>query len=528
MKCCALIVDDEPVILKGLLRMPVWLSLDVRPVPAMTGLQALELMEQYEFDMIITDIRMPEMDGLELISKVRVIRPEIPIVVLSGYDSFAYAREALRYNVVDYLLKPISQTELSDIVTRIVCEAEERRERQIQEEILRSRVKKTAYDAVEGQFEQYLLGRKMSEALSGILGSPFILAECIPKAEDGQEKIYYLNELLEQVRRLVWMQESCGSTEGRPWKPSLESYPKAAVTLFMGHVVFAVNPAYVKFKNLLDHLEAWGEEQEWKFSVSYIEVGRLNTQSQYQRLAKVSEYRFYYSGFCILSENEIIEREGELKYSALEQAVRFEWIKEAYQELERLLEQIKRLNQKPEQARKYCVQIYLLLSKYTDEQARDAGIMKLLMAEADIDFESLKAMLMLLLNRWERNCSEKKIESYSSTVRTVIQYVYEHLGEEELSLSAVAGRVLFLHPDYLGKLFKKETGIGFSRYVMELRMEQAKRMIAENPNIKVYELSEAAGFGNNPHYFSQVFRSVCGCTPSEYKKAMGNSAQKIS
>lgn len=71
MKYRALIVDDERIIVNGIMRLPIWLSLDIEPVPAMTGLQALELMEQYRFDLIITDIRMPEMDGLEFISQMR-------------------------------------------------------------------------------------------------------------------------------------------------------------------------------------------------------------------------------------------------------------------------------------------------------------------------------------------------------------------------------------------------------------------------------------------------------------------------
>ena len=109
MKYRALIVDDERIIVNGIMRLPIWLTLDIEPVPAMTGLQALELMEQSRFDLIITDIRMPEMDGLEFISQMRKVYPDIPTVVLSGYDSFAYAKEAIHYGVVDYLLKPISQ-----------------------------------------------------------------------------------------------------------------------------------------------------------------------------------------------------------------------------------------------------------------------------------------------------------------------------------------------------------------------------------------------------------------------------------
>lgn len=127
MKYRALIVDDERIIVNGIMRLPIWLSLDIEPVPAMTGLQAMELMEQYRFDLIITDIRMPEMDGLEFISQMRKVYPDIPTVVLSGYDSFAYAKEAIHYGVSDYLLKPISQLDLSDTITRIFHEIEEKR-----------------------------------------------------------------------------------------------------------------------------------------------------------------------------------------------------------------------------------------------------------------------------------------------------------------------------------------------------------------------------------------------------------------
>ena len=133
------------------------------------------------------------------------------------------------------------------------------------------------------------------------------------------------------------------------------------------------------------------------------------------------------------------------------------------------------------------------------------------MTSARTDFNGLAAMLRQLLTQWETDRSEKNQASFSSTVQKAMLYVHDHLSDEGLSIAAVAGTVLFIHPDYFGKLFKKETGIAFTRYVMDLRMD-----------IKVYELCEATGFGENPHYFSQVFRSCCGCTPSEYKRAMGN------
>ena len=170
------------------MRLPIWLSLDIEPVPAMTGLQALELMEQYRFDLIITDIRMPEMDGLEFISQMRKVYPDIPTVVLSGYDSFAYAKEAIHYGVSDYLLKPISQLDLSDTITRIFHEIEEKKEARQQEEMLRGTVKQTIRDANAQQLENGLLGGPEMAVLTGFW-APVISWRSVFPAR-GRKKIW--------------------------------------------------------------------------------------------------------------------------------------------------------------------------------------------------------------------------------------------------------------------------------------------------------------------------------------------------
>ena len=507
MKYRALIVDDERIIVNGIMRLPIWLSLDIEPVPAMTGLQALELMEQYRFDLIITDIRMPEMDGLEFISQMRKVYPDIPTVVLSGYDSFAYAKEAIHYGVSDYLLKPISQLDLSDTITRIFHEIEEKKEARQQEEMLRGTVKQTIRDANAQQLENGLLGGPDNGRLDRLLGSGYILAECIP-CEREEENLGGLNILLENIKQIVL-------------GPRRDS--RAVVTLFMGHVVFAVNQETMDFGRLLSGIREWSDKNEYPFSVSWIPVTSGDcVADRYSLLTRISSYRFYYDKFCILSEEETKSAEGEPCFNALEKAVKDGNAELALTEMEDVIYDLRRLNKSPEETRTYCARLYLLLAKYTNEHVRETGIVRLLMTSARTDFNGLAAMLRQLLTQWETDRSEKNQASFSSTVQKAMLYVHDHLSDEGLSIAAVAGTVLFIHPDYFGKLFKKETGIAFTRYVMDLRMDRAKKLIAERPDIKVYELCEATGFGENPHYFSQVFRSCCGCTPSEYKRAMGN------
>ncbi len=507
MKYRALLADDEPVILKGLMGMEIWQSMEILPVPAMTGMQALGLLEEQEFDLIITDIRMPEIDGLELIARIRERNQEIPIIVLSGYDCFDYAREAIRYHVTDYLLKPVSQTELGEIITRLICEIQGRKEERIQRALARAcEPSATGWPEAglsrqDRQLEQYLLTGETGEELTAFLGRSFLLGECIPKAGSRQEKRYYGGLLLEKLKNFM------GNGPG-------------LAIFFMEHAVFALPSDEKGFSELLEALRVWEEGLEWTFFVSWMPVWENQSEScPYERLAEISDYGFYCQDFQVLSAASVRESLGEPDFSRLEEAILQENPKEAYKRLTEGLEELKAMNKRPEKARECCLRLYLRLARYPSGPVGDQDLMELLMMKPDSDFESLKAMLFGLLSRWETGCLEKRIASCSTTVRTVIRYVHEHLKDESLSLAMVAGKVLFLHPDYLGKLFKKETGMSFTRYVTELRMERAKERIEGDPEIKVYELSEEVGFGNSPHYFGQMFRQAWGCTPTEYKKA---------
>ena len=94
----------------------------------------------------------------------------------------------------------------------------------------------------------------------------------------------------------------------------------------------------------------------------------------------------------------------------------------------------------------------------------------------------------------------------------------EALKNENLSLRWLAGTILYTNVDYLGKLFKKETGKNFSHYVMEKRMEMAKDLIIEGKKDRIYEVAEKVGYGSNSQYFSQVFKKYTGVSPLEYRE----------
>ena len=110
------------------------------------------------------------------------------------------------------------------------------------------------------------------------------------------------------------------------------------------------------------------------------------------------------------------------------------------------------------------------------------------------------------------------ISRQSSVVEKMMDIVDRHYGEADLSLSGVAHQMLYMNPDYLGKIFKRVTGENFSNYVNRLRIERACEHIRRGGDVKVFELAELFGFGGNSQYFSQVFKKWTGMTPTEFRR----------
>lgn len=108
--------------------------------------------------------------------------------------------------------------------------------------------------------------------------------------------------------------------------------------------------------------------------------------------------------------------------------------------------------------------------------------------------------------------------SCNLSINRVMRYIEANISDEKLSLSTIAKDILYMDSDYLGKLFKKETGQKFTRYLTKLRMEKAKILIKSDIEYKIAEIAEKVGYGNNPRYFSLVFKKSTGYTPSEYKQ----------
>ena len=133
-------------------------------------------------------------------------------------------------------------------------------------------------------------------------------------------------------------------------------------------------------------------------------------------------------------------------------------------------------------------------------------------------FRQIKNFIITQAMEIVHNNTPKGVAVYSSLIKDTMRIIDENIGNERLSLRWIAGSILYTNVDYLGKVFKKETGMNFSHYVMEKRMELAKDLIMGGKKDRIYEVAEKVGYGSNSQYFSQVFKKYTGISPLEYKE----------
>jgi len=393
-----LIADDERTIREGIASAIDWKSLGVsRVLLASSGRKAFSLITTEKPDIAIVDIVMPEMDGMQLIAECRK-SPQCPeFVIISGHDEFSYAREALKNNVRNYILKPCDTAEIAETVRSILQELERKRTLEADRREMQEKLDVLVPHAREQVFRNFLSGTHVTEARIDILrqwvdaqtNSLQLLVVC-PAAENAD---------LAGLKRVV---DTEGALLPRPLSVILDS---CLVVLFAQNRRSAVD-------------ELWARVRSEKLRAAVSAPGAFETLPQ----------RYLVS--C-----------RALRRAAL-----------------------------------------------TDASAgRD----------------------MVL---------EASRSPYSPTVLKAMHYAEEHFADSSLSLGKAAKEVLRLNPDYLGKLFKKECGVGFCEYLMAVRMEHAKRIMGSTDDVRVYEVAWQVGFGDDSAYFSQVFRKYTGQLPGEYRK----------
>ena len=526
-----LIVDDEIAVCNLVKHLVDWEWLSFRLAGfAHDGWLALKKMEEERPDIVITDIRMPGLSGLELIREIRRRGLPVLFVIISGYREFEFARQAILYGVEDYLLKPLREQEINALLYRLSKKLQDAETdgsqkdgdaRQV--EALKQNVRrlwmerafqgemeeKTSWQEinrqfcfrfVEGEFTVWMMRVDPEKGISGREEERgFLLRQAMENWEEwmagfyseqvmmiGGRRGYLLTNRGLEKRRESWQAEKEGLLWQKSWREKKEHY---TFTLSCSDAFF----------------------HPWELSGAVKDAENKLSQCYWKGFGRLYAARLPDSHG---PDRELTPQEKE----DLETAMIPLDPDQLYQHVEKLLREERR--REPENYRGSLSLLFQCGEFLGDRMNRMAGTKTDNQRPYRGQAENCRTWGELLdsLNQYCRMITKEGLQSRkiqaALPVRTIQQYMKTHFAES-LTLEGMA-EIVHLNPVYLSGLFKKELGVNFSDYLAGLRVEKAKALLKE-VDWNISEVAAQVGYGD-ARYFSKVFSKLVGINPKEYRR----------
>lgn len=453
---------------------------------ASNGVEAYEIILKERPDIVITDLTMPQMDGMELIRKVHEAGVKCEFIVLSCHNEFEYARQALKMGVFDYILKlSMDMKELTDILERL------------KEKILSDKgVSAPAIEILEQQdlehvrFQAVVFHADYSEA---------------------GEQSRVNTQIMGFVRQMT------------------EEIGDKAVFEYRNIPILLLWEEYEGLKQLLEEIQA--EIEKYLGCLAAIGIGKAvlgnrNIRESFESALHACGHRFYLGERAVCAWNEYQYREMKAVdfssvFPGMKELLRIGMGREIrsciISSLDRMIED---KDMEPEGIRMYLHELLLRIKLRANEQKE--GIISeemygdIYQKVNQLDYlEGIRDEIVYFI---DQVLDQLDLEEENELVRCAKKYVHSHLNED-LRVMEVS-RQLGVNPDYLSHLFKMETGIRYIDYANQVRIERACERLRFT-NDKIYEIGEQCGF-ENTNYFIKVFKKHTGLTPLDYKKSQEN------
>lgn len=521
-----IMADDEAHIREGISRKINWEALGFRLVgEAENGQEALELAEQLHPDVILTDIQMPFLTGLELCKRSAIILPATKFVVFSGFDEFDYAQQAVRLNVSEYILKPIDTAELVAVLEKLKQQLDAERAQRQNLETLQTLYQESLPVLRELFLTRLLDGQACDNRIAEEAKQHHIdlekpiwqVALVHPEGVDNQRELTMLS-----IRKLL--------------EEQLQLADCTVVDFFYSDVIALLVGCDTQEEpyRLMNQLN-----RVCRLSESYLEIPLtvglglpcgLDSLSQSTQSARTAlEYRVLQgTGRTIYIADMEPQNYGQLLFDdqderALSSAVKLGSEEDIRQAVERVTQKLQQMGPDLSQSQLFFLELVTCLLKLT--RSGDLTVADVFGAEFTgslqiTDFASPEELGQWCLERCLRLrelIGGQRSDSAGRTVERAKDFIQEHFAQSELSVETLCD-YLHLSPAYFSTLFKRETGMTFTAYVTQVRMEEAGRLLRQTEE-KTYLIAQKIGY-EDPNYFSYVFKKHFGLTPTKYRAGM--------
>ncbi|MGZ0085966.1 response regulator [Caldibacillus thermoamylovorans] len=519
-----LIVDDEQHVREGIKLLGMWEQYGIEEIyEAENGEEAIELIEQYRPEIIFSDMKMPRIDGTQLLEWIQAHHPSSKTVVVTGYDDYHYMRKAIHFGSIDYLLKPVDPDSLNETLANAVNKWKE-------EEADRKRTK-SAYQLLnemkpvyrDRKLTQLLNGESMEENLSKELGlchsQHYIVAiarisEQTVAAFQGDRDLAYfaalniINEILSEqqcgigfrylsnkgeIVIIFWDQLAQVETLLVQMYKMLKATMNISCPMTIGAVVDDLSQlmkSYQHAKQLLLHSNVLDRQENKVYAGEPPADYTLKSLMTYFPAIELAMQTGEIGTFVELVDRIVsdLAENGILPFSQLfqleneYQVISQRWLKHYHIRAKGLDEIEKRIDSFLDEDGTFQ------LEKYKERKKRE---------------------IALFLKKIKRRTQREK----GNIIQEIEKYLQANF-DRDVKLQELSER-FYISREYISRKFKQEFHMGISDYLVKIRMEKAKFLL-KNSQLKIYEIAEMVGYQDDK-YFRKVFKKAVGVTPNEYR-----------
>ena len=525
-----ILVDDEAEVIDMIEKKIHWNDLGFEVAGSATnGVKALELVEKLQPDVVLTDIKMPYMDGLELSRRLNREYPNIYIMLCTGFDEFEYAKEAVHLEIKEYMLKPVNATELSESLTNLKHTLDREREEKLNvkklndyfQEVLPKLQSNFFISLIEGRvekrdYERFLQAYQVD--MKGPLFGCVIFHTSENHVPEGMNPLLLSMSVEREIKQRLMDQWNCQEF------------------IYMGNTLLILEldaeDEITQITDACDRFCRWA----YRIMGAVVTAGigtvcdsLYEISLSYERAREAVSYRVLYGTKRAINIGEIVPKEQikpvqseESRMQTLFRAIRIG----DSAEIERAArEEMEKLHKNTETMSQYNLATMEIVSgffKFCTDNSLDfnkiSGNMQNIYEKvSQMDESSLTAWIVQMSER----ISEKlKCARNSSARRLIVEaqnIVKERYMEADISLDEVCA-VLGVSNSYFSSVFKKEAGKSFISYLTDYRMDIAAEMIL-NTDEKSYTIAEKVGY-LDANYFSYVFKKKFGVSPSKYRASV--------
>ena len=520
-----MIVDDEAEVRQAIARKIDWRAVGFEIVAdAENGRDALEKAEALELDVVLTDIKMPFMDGLELGAALSRRKPNLKLIVFSGFDEFEYAKEAIKLNVVEYVLKPVNAAELTAILDRVrkVLDQEIEQRRNIRQltqayqESLPLLREKFLQDLMRGPMDPQILESQAERFGLAIREGAYKVAAVCDIAYGGERRPALSAELVPvSVQQMLSdaLRDRCGSEIVR------------GVSSILVATAWTRDPV----EGLMSILEEVCAECERILGVT-LTVGIGRPCARLEELSRscgeacaALEYRAVVGAGrpIYIQDMERLDRtapEGDThREQQLLSVIKFGSKEQIASMVDKLLAEGSGEWSGPPRVIAILGVLLPIIRRYRlGEEAMlgPRGTWLSLLTE-DTPVEELRAWLLSVCLNMSGCMDQRRVSTAKRLVEEAERYIRENYRDSGLSVDRLCDH-LHISQSYFSTIFKQETGRSYVQYLTDVRMEHAVELLRTTDD-KTYMVAEKVGY-DEPNYFSYVFKKRFGVSPSQFRK----------